>query len=213
MTPMTKEALAELRLKAVKATKGEWWSDSIGNEGTYGVGDDCVEGFTSYAVYDENDRVLLDTLNSSAACIQEEYDGECHVAWDEVGLRNAEFIAAANPATVLALLDALDLQIRTNQEMLVSLDAKDTRIAEQAEIIARQEKWIKGIEEAMIAAADRAKSAEQALLLERQKETRSIALPRPTCTYADHSYPAYSERQVVALLESLGITLQLQGGE
>ncbi|MFZ3995960.1 hypothetical protein [Enterobacter hormaechei] len=33
-----------LRWKAEKATQGEWWSDSCGNEGTYGSGDDCVEG-------------------------------------------------------------------------------------------------------------------------------------------------------------------------
>jgi hypothetical protein len=31
-----------------------------------------------------------------------------------------------------------------------------------------------------------------------------ITLPRPTCTYADHSYPAYSEKQVKELLEKLG---------
>ncbi|EPT7056385.1 hypothetical protein ACVR2G_004349, partial [Cronobacter sakazakii] len=35
-------------------------------------------------------------------------------------------------------------------------------------------------------------------------ESRKVALPRPACTYADHSYPAYSEKQVVELLESLG---------
>lgn len=38
-------------------------------------------------------------------------------------------------------------------------------------------------------------------------EAREVTLPRPVCTYADHSYPAYSERQVVALLESLGIRI------
>lgn len=36
-------------------------------------------------------------------------------------------------------------------------------------------------------------------------EAREVTLPAPACTYADHSYPAYSERQVVALLGSLGI--------
>lgn len=36
-------------------------------------------------------------------------------------------------------------------------------------------------------------------------EAREVILPAPACTYADHSYPAYSERQVVALLGSLGI--------
>lgn len=114
-----------LRWKAEKATQGEWWSDSCGNEGTYGSGDDCVEGFTSYAVYGENNQILLDTLNSTAACISEEYDGEGHVAWDEVGQRNAEFVAAANPATVLALLD--------------ELEAKDKRIAELEALEVREE--------------------------------------------------------------------------
>lgn len=76
MSNIDKQAL---RWKAEKATQGEWWSDSCGNEGTYGSGDDCVEGFTSYAVYGENNQILLDTLNSTAACISEEYDGEGHV--------------------------------------------------------------------------------------------------------------------------------------
>ncbi|MGA4525613.1 ead/Ea22-like family protein [Enterobacter ludwigii] len=118
MSNIDKQAL---RWKAEKATQGEWWSDSCGNEGTYGSGDDCVEGFTSYAVYDENNQILLDTLNSTAACINEEYDGEGHVAWDEVGQRNAEFVAAANPATVLALLDELEAKDRRNSELTEAL--------------------------------------------------------------------------------------------
>ncbi|EOG5419312.1 hypothetical protein ACLE0S_001051 [Cronobacter malonaticus] len=43
-------------------------------------------------------------------------------------------------------------------------------------------------------------------------EARTVTLPRPACTYADHSYPAYSEKQVVDLFESLGINLET-GGE
>ncbi|EOC1054348.1 hypothetical protein AAAW60_003976 [Cronobacter sakazakii] len=43
-------------------------------------------------------------------------------------------------------------------------------------------------------------------------EAHTVTLPRPACTYADHSYPAYSEKQVVDLLESLGINLET-GGE
>lgn len=38
-------------------------------------------------------------------------------------------------------------------------------------------------------------------------ESRIVKLPLPSCTYADHSYPAYSKRQVISLLESLGITV------
>ncbi len=114
MSNIDKQAL---RWKAEKATQGEWWSDSCGNEGAYGSGEDCVEGFTSYAVYDENNQILLDTFNSTSACIQEEYDGECHIAWDEVGQRNTEFIAAANPKTVLALLDDLEAAENITVEM------------------------------------------------------------------------------------------------
>lgn len=71
----------------------------------------------------------------------------------------ARFIAAANPATVLALLD--------------ELEAAEKRIAEL--------------------------------------EVREVKLPLPACTYADHSYPAYSKRQVVALLESLGTRINREG--
>ncbi|MGR5938272.1 ead/Ea22-like family protein [Enterobacter ludwigii] len=68
---------------------------------------------------------------------------------DGLGLNEADgkFIATANPATVLALLD--------------ELEAKDRRIAEQVEIIANQEKWIKDVEATMITATDRAEAAEK----------------------------------------------------
>lgn len=65
----------------------------------------------------------------------------------DVPAKCAGFIAAANPATVLALLDELEV--------------KDRRIAEQADIIAKQDKWIRSIEEAMIFATDRAEAAEK----------------------------------------------------
>ncbi|WP_447315250.1 hypothetical protein [Klebsiella michiganensis] len=45
-------------------------------------------------------------------------------------------------------------------------------------------------------------------LQERRTAARkTITLPKPACTYADHSYPAYSKRQVVCLLASLGVTV------
>lgn len=204
MTPMTKEALAQLRLKAERATKGEWWFDSIENEGTYGAGDDCVEGFTSYVVCDESDRILLDTLNSTAACIQEEYDGECHVAWDEVGQRNAEFIAAANPTTVMTLLDALE--------------AKDKRIAEQREyfegVIADGGKRISELQ-------SRAESAELALLLERQKGTEvldSLKLLEAEISERFDMDDKKTNPGIKIAVERAqsaiaGVTLQIQGGE
>ncbi|RHE49354.1 hypothetical protein DW734_26490 [Klebsiella pneumoniae] len=97
-----------MKAAAGKATQGEWWADEVKNEGCYGSGDDCMEGFTSYAIYGSDGQTLFDSLNSDAACICEEYDGEGHVAWDETAQRNAEFIALANPANILALVEALE---------------------------------------------------------------------------------------------------------
>ncbi|WPH65984.1 hypothetical protein Mulvp2_37 [Enterobacter phage Mulvp2] len=58
--------------------------------------------------------------------------------------------------------------------LLDELEAKDQRIAEQADVIARQEKWIRGIEEAMITATDRAEAAEKRIA---ELEAREINLP------------------------------------
>lgn len=107
MTDIT-ELTQRIKTAAEKATQGEWWADEVKNEGCYGSGDDCVEGFTSYAIYGSDGQTLFDSLNSDAACICEEYDGEGHVAWDETAQRNAEFIALANPANILALVEALE---------------------------------------------------------------------------------------------------------
>lgn len=136
MTDIT-ELAQRMKAAAEKATPGEWWADEVKNEGCYGSGDDCVEGFTSYAIYGSDGQTLFDSLNSDAACICEEYDGEGHVAWDETAQRNAEFIALANPANVLALVEALEkaqterdeFRSRLKLERSILEDA-DKRIAE-----------------------------------------------------------------------------------
>ena len=136
MTDIT-ELAQRMKAAAEKATPGEWWADEVKNEGCYGSGDDCVEGFTSYAIYGSDGQTLFDSLNSDAACICEEYDGEGHVAWDETAQRNAEFIALANPANVLALVEALEkaqtkaiAQGRTACELFDEVTALRQRIAE-----------------------------------------------------------------------------------
>ncbi|HHG1934763.1 TPA: ead/Ea22-like family protein [Klebsiella pneumoniae] len=116
MTDIT-ELAQRMKAAAGKATQGEWWADEVKNEGCYGSGDDCVEGFTSYAIYGSDGQTLFDSLNSDAACICEEYDGEGHVAWDETAQRNAEFIALANPANILALVEALEKAQQRNAEL------------------------------------------------------------------------------------------------
>ncbi|EDS9082548.1 ead/Ea22-like family protein [Salmonella enterica subsp. enterica serovar O rough] len=105
MTALNKHA--DLRQLAEKATHGEWWSDVVETEGEYGDGEDRASGYHSYAVYVGSES-LLDMTNSTAACIHEEWDHDYRMAWDETAKRNAEFIAAANPAVVLALLDELE---------------------------------------------------------------------------------------------------------
>ncbi|MBC3627057.1 ead/Ea22-like family protein [Klebsiella sp. Kpp] len=116
MTDIT-ELAQQLKAAAEKATPGEWWADEVKNEGCYGSGDDCVEGFTSYAIYGSDGQTLFDSLNSDAACICEEYDGEGHVAWDETAQRNAEFIALANPANILALVETLEKAQQVDEEL------------------------------------------------------------------------------------------------
>lgn len=117
MTTDITELAQRMKAAAEKATPGEWWADEVKNEGCYGPGDDCVEGFSSYAIYGSDGQTLFDSLNSDAACISEEYDGEGHVAWDETAQRNAEFIALANPANVLALVEALEKAQQRNAEL------------------------------------------------------------------------------------------------
>ncbi|EOL8979892.1 hypothetical protein ACM92K_003154 [Cronobacter turicensis] len=65
----------------------------------------------------------------------------------------------------------------------------------------------------VIQARDFYKRANEAAMKSTAKlDSRAVTLPRPACTYADHSYPAYSEKQVIDLLKSAGINLET-GGE
>lgn len=97
----TPSALQAMRALAEKATPGPWDVDSQDSEDGHGK-------FKAYAVFGCDGKVLLDTLNSDAAEIHEEPYEYDIVAWDEIGRRNAAFIAAANPQAVIALIDALE---------------------------------------------------------------------------------------------------------
>ncbi|HBR4778063.1 TPA: ead/Ea22-like family protein [Klebsiella michiganensis] len=150
MTTDITELAQSLKAAAEKATQGEWWADEVKNEGCYGSGDDCVEGFTSYAIYGSDGQTLFDSLNSDAACICEEYDGEGHVAWDETAQRNAEFITLANPANVLALVEELEKaqqhiarqeQILLNQDESLSIRRGELEAAQQ-----ERDNWLTSFE-------------------------------------------------------------------
>ncbi|HBQ3917999.1 TPA: ead/Ea22-like family protein [Klebsiella pneumoniae] len=129
MTTDITELAQRMKAAAGKATQGEWWADEVKNEGCYGSGDDCVEGFTSYAIYGSDGQTLFDSLNSDAACICEEYDGEGHVAWDETAQSNAEFIALANPNNVIALVEALEKA----QQRIAELESRTVTVKQYDE--------------------------------------------------------------------------------
>ena len=73
---------------------------------------------------------------------------------------------ALDAVTLLDELEAKDSTIATQQQEIRTLlnalgQASEKRNAEQAGIIAKQEKWIKDVEETMISATDRAEAAEK----------------------------------------------------
>ncbi|WP_455424941.1 ead/Ea22-like family protein [Dryocola sp. LX212] len=108
MNKGTEELIASMKAAAEKATPGEWYSDHIDTDGTYGNGDDCREGWKAAGVYSERGDLLLDSSNSDVAIIREEYDEDGFIAFDETGFKNAEFVVACRPENVLALIAALE---------------------------------------------------------------------------------------------------------
>lgn len=94
------ETAARLGELLAKATKGVWEIDTIKNEGSYGNGPDCVEGFESYKIIAGSGNSLLDSLNSETAEVHEDGPGELgeYHAWDDVALHNFELIAAMKNA-------------------------------------------------------------------------------------------------------------------
>lgn len=192
MTDIT-ELAQRIKTAAEKATQGEWWADEVKNEGCYGSGDDCVEGFTSYAIYGSDGQTLFDSLNSDAACISEEYDGEGHVAWDETAQRNAEFIALANPANVLALVEALE---KTQQRISELEEAEQKLCAANVTLDARAE------------LADRQLA---------ELESRTVKLPqrhsmllREDFSEDYHTEMAYKADEVQASLTAAGIKVEAE---
>lgn len=124
MDKLTPEKIEELRGLLAKATPGPWEADEEKNEGCYGVGDDCHEGFQSASIHAPDGRggsaKLFDALNSDAACVEEEYDEDRHYAWDGVSRINA--------ALIVAMRNALPA-------LLASLASKDAEIERQAQAL------------------------------------------------------------------------------
>lgn len=106
---MTDKYEAIRKALAAGPTPGPWYVDTEENEGEYGDGGpDSRSGFQSFALFNEAGSTICDTLNSDAAEVEEDYSEEGGSAWDAVGKRNMEFIAACDPATIASLLADAD---------------------------------------------------------------------------------------------------------
>ncbi|WP_188246623.1 hypothetical protein [Serratia marcescens] len=105
--------------------------------------------------------------------------------------------------------------------LLAELEAKDTptdiRVAEIEKRLKQRaeemERILEGITPEMIAGGWTAKGiSDYAKSLEAKLAT-PVRLPRPACTYADHSYPAYSRNQVEEILSSAGMCFTVEGDD
>lgn len=113
--------IEKLKALALAATPGEWEVDTIKSEGEYGTDEDGGRGFMAYVVTDAKGRPLVDSLNRDDSSIHVDTDGEYHYAWDELAKRDCEFIAAANPATVLELIAEVE-QLRAEVKEWLCID-------------------------------------------------------------------------------------------
>lgn len=109
LTSLDLETTAEERSTLAKllkhATPAPWEVDTEKNDGCYGIGDDIHEGFQSPVMSTADGKRLFDASNSDTASVEEEWDEDSHSAWDEVGRRNFELIAALRNAADRALRD------------------------------------------------------------------------------------------------------------
>ena len=111
--PLTDEELSAIIARAEKATPGPWEADSQDSYDNHGR---CF----AYSVFGADGNTLVDTLNSDAAEIHEEPDEHGVRAWDEIGRRNVQFIAAARED-----IPRLVCYIRLLQEQLATLEIRD----------------------------------------------------------------------------------------
>lgn len=139
MTMLTPEDRARLRDLAAKATPGPW---AINTEGWADISSGPDSVIHAYSVRD-----------SCHEC-GEPYDHDPRVA---ISTEDAEFIAAAGPATVTALLDALDQAERERDEARATKDMHK----ERAERIVRDG-------EAAIAAVERVRALHHQIMDEEE---------------------------------------------
>ncbi|BEM22083.1 hypothetical protein SME04J_04490 [Serratia marcescens] len=97
---------------------------------------------------------------------------------------------------VIQLQADVDTERRQSASLESVIYARDTRIAElEAEITNIVDSHAETVAEL------------------RAKLATPVRLPRPACTYADHSYPAYSRKQVEEIITSAGMRFTVEGDE
>ncbi len=112
---------------------------------------------------------------------------------------NARYITAANPSAVLELLAERDADKKRIAELERANQSQDDHINQQQDRIESLEKKNAGLGRQL-------GDAEKRL-------ATPVRLPRPACVYADHSYPAYSRKQVEEIITSAGMRFTVEGDE
>lgn len=222
------DKFSELKAAAMAATPGPWSINRTGN-------------------------TIVSNHSHPVATVSDAFHRQ--LAGGGVG-KDAEFITAANPATVLALLAELEAKDDALRAIAFHVSAGGYN-ADSVDAEMFKQKIIDGINgisdvfvkrlaelEAIRAAAEklvrckgryhseqnyRALAAlfgvttpdlppvdgdSEAVIAElRAKLATPVRLPRPACTYADHSYPAYSRKQVEEIITSAGMRFTVEGDE
>lgn len=124
-----------------------------------------------------NDIAVLTQRMKSAALMALEAGEATVMPFDKRMTALNTFQVEASPAKVIAIVEALDLQIRTNHEMLISLEAKDKVIANDVQIKARLCRESNSLH-------DRLRDAEKRIA-ELESRTVTVRLPEVRITIAE----------------------------
>ncbi|WP_129543820.1 hypothetical protein [Serratia sp. 1D1416] len=111
----------------------------------------------------------------------------------------------------------LQAGVGTEQRKSASLEsviyARDTRIAELESIATDYAGKFQKAQDAAKHLIIMNDSAQAEIAHLKALLATPVRLPRPSCTYADHSYPAYSRKQVEEILTSAGMCFTVEGDE
>ncbi|HID9277956.1 TPA: ead/Ea22-like family protein [Serratia marcescens] len=177
------DKFSELKAAAMAATPGPWGINRTGN-------------------------TIVSNHSHPVATVSDAFHRQ--LAGGGVG-KDAEFIAAANPAAVLELLAELEVKDKRIAELEVT--QMTGPLALMLERLSVLERITEGVDQLAIDGGWTARGmSEYAKSLERRLAT-PVRLPRPACTYADHSYPAYSRKQVEEIVSSSGMSFTAEGDE